>query len=222
MMPATPSPSSMATIGRAVTSKSAKIALLALQEATAAVVGLAAAVASAVASAAVEALPAVVDLEVVGASAEVLVDLVVQVSTRAPLHSHRIPSLISLLLVGSPATPSMSAISHGLRATKISSSSSLPLVKSSVPRSSTSPMVALVVRVWSNLRRLLMLRRLFVSLTRLLSPRSLLTLLLAKFTGYQYGGRPLGLTYVKYTNQNNGDAMEGTEHTGGLTQDQIM
>lgn len=44
----------------------------------------------------------------------------------------------------------------------------------------------------------------------------------AKFTGYQYGGRPLGLTYVKYTNQSNGDAMEGTEHVGGLTQDQIM
>ncbi|QRC95039.1 hypothetical protein JI435_027700 [Parastagonospora nodorum SN15] len=45
---------------------------------------------------------------------------------------------------------------------------------------------------------------------------------IAKFTGYQYGGRPLGLQFVKYTNQSNGDAMEGTEHTGGLTQDQIM
>ncbi|KAF3010774.1 hypothetical protein E8E13_007738 [Curvularia kusanoi] len=45
---------------------------------------------------------------------------------------------------------------------------------------------------------------------------------IAKFTGYQYGGRPLGLSYVKYTNQNNGDVMEGSEHTGGLTQDQIM
>jgi hypothetical protein len=44
----------------------------------------------------------------------------------------------------------------------------------------------------------------------------------AKFTGYQYGGRPLGLAYVKYTNVGNSDAMEGTEHTGGLTQDQIM
>lgn len=44
----------------------------------------------------------------------------------------------------------------------------------------------------------------------------------AKFTGYQYGGRPLGLTYVKYTNVGSGDAMEGTEATGGLTQDQIM
>jgi hypothetical protein len=42
-----------------------------------------------------------------------------------------------------------------------------------------------------------------------------------KFTGYQYGGRPLGLTWVRYTNQSNGDAMEGTEATG-LTQDQIM
>ena len=42
----------------------------------------------------------------------------------------------------------------------------------------------------------------------------------AKFTGYQYGGRPLGLTYVKY--QNPGDAMEGQEETVGMTQDQIM
>ncbi|KAJ9648844.1 g-strand binding protein [Coniosporium tulheliwenetii] len=45
---------------------------------------------------------------------------------------------------------------------------------------------------------------------------------ISKFTGYQYGGRPLGLSYVKYTNVSNGDAMEGTEATGGLTQDQIM
>ena len=43
---------------------------------------------------------------------------------------------------------------------------------------------------------------------------------LAKFTGYQYGGRPLGLTYAKY--QNAGDAMDGQEDTGGMTQDQIM
>ncbi|KAI4164272.1 MAG: hypothetical protein LQ342_002237 [Letrouitia transgressa] len=45
---------------------------------------------------------------------------------------------------------------------------------------------------------------------------------IAKFTGYQYGGRPLGLTYVKYTNAAGGDAMEDTEATGGITQDQIM
>ncbi|EGC42418.1 RNP domain-containing protein [Histoplasma capsulatum var. duboisii H88] len=43
-----------------------------------------------------------------------------------------------------------------------------------------------------------------------------------KFTGYQYGGRPLGLTFVKYLNNGAADAMEGTEATGGLTQDQIM
>ena len=43
---------------------------------------------------------------------------------------------------------------------------------------------------------------------------------IAKFTGYQYGGRPLGLSYVKYLNQG-GDMMEGTEQTGGL-QDQMM
>jgi hypothetical protein len=43
----------------------------------------------------------------------------------------------------------------------------------------------------------------------------------AKFTGYQYGGRPLGLTYVKYINMGEGDAMEGAEPTG-IPQDQIM
>jgi RNA recognition motif-containing protein len=42
-----------------------------------------------------------------------------------------------------------------------------------------------------------------------------------KFTGYQYGGRPLGLSFVKYqTPGSGGDAME-TEATS-LTQDQIM
>ncbi|KAI9654362.1 MAG: hypothetical protein M1821_006678 [Bathelium mastoideum] len=45
---------------------------------------------------------------------------------------------------------------------------------------------------------------------------------ISKFTGYQYGGRPLGLSFVRYTNQGNGDAMEGQEATAGLTQDQIM
>lgn len=42
-----------------------------------------------------------------------------------------------------------------------------------------------------------------------------------KFTGYQYGGRPLGLAYVKYTNQG-GDMMEGQEMTGGSMQEQMM
>lgn len=37
-----------------------------------------------------------------------------------------------------------------------------------------------------------------------------------------YGGRPLGLTYVKYTNANGQDAMEGQEAAGGMTQDQMM
>jgi len=42
-----------------------------------------------------------------------------------------------------------------------------------------------------------------------------------KFSGYQYGGRPLGLAFVKYqTPGGGGDAME-TEATS-LTQDQIM
>jgi len=43
---------------------------------------------------------------------------------------------------------------------------------------------------------------------------------IAKFTGYQYGGRPLGLAFVRYTNVSNGDM--DTDATGGLTQDQIM
>ena len=44
----------------------------------------------------------------------------------------------------------------------------------------------------------------------------------AKFTGYQYGGRPLGLTYVKYVNNGGGDAtMAGTD-ASGLAQDQVM
>ncbi|KIW69019.1 hypothetical protein PV04_04923 [Phialophora macrospora] len=45
---------------------------------------------------------------------------------------------------------------------------------------------------------------------------------ISKFTGYMYGGRPLGLSYVKYTNVNGNEAMEGQEATGDMTQDQIM
>jgi RNA recognition motif-containing protein len=43
---------------------------------------------------------------------------------------------------------------------------------------------------------------------------------ISKFQGYQYGGRPLGLAYVRYTNQG-GDMMEGTEPTGSM-QEQMM
>ncbi|KAF2499092.1 hypothetical protein BU16DRAFT_557424 [Lophium mytilinum] len=46
---------------------------------------------------------------------------------------------------------------------------------------------------------------------------------ISKCTGYQYGSRPLGISHVRYTNiSSGGEAMEGTEATGGLTQDQIM
>ncbi|MCJ1348469.1 hypothetical protein MMC31_006701 [Peltigera leucophlebia] len=45
---------------------------------------------------------------------------------------------------------------------------------------------------------------------------------ISKFTGYQYGGRPLGLTFVKYQNANGGDVLEDAEVTGGITQDQLM
>jgi len=45
---------------------------------------------------------------------------------------------------------------------------------------------------------------------------------IAKFQAYQYGGRPLGLSYVKYlTPGGGGDSMDTDPH-GGLTQDQIM
>ncbi|KAG6018243.1 hypothetical protein E4U43_006765 [Claviceps pusilla] len=44
---------------------------------------------------------------------------------------------------------------------------------------------------------------------------------IAKFQGYQYGGRPLNLSFVKYIHQVGGDSMETDAH-GGLTQDQIM
>lgn len=229
MMLATLSTSSMATIGRAATSRSAKIALLVLRvEASVAVAGLVAAVASAAVSAVVEVSLAVVDLQVDVEASAVLVAsavhlvAVVQASTPVPRHRHRIPSPTSLLLVVSPATRSTCAISHGLRATKISSSSSPPLARSSAPRSSTSPTVVLVEPVLLSLRRLQMQRLLFVSSKRQRNCYTTANFCSAKFTGYQYGGRPLGLTYVKYTNQSNGDVMEGTEHTGGLTQDQIM
>ena len=44
--------------------------------------------------------------------------------------------------------------------------------------------------------------------------------LAAKFSGYQYGGRPLGLSFVKYANlSNGGDAMEAEP---SMTQDQMM
>jgi len=46
---------------------------------------------------------------------------------------------------------------------------------------------------------------------------------IAKFQGYQYGGRPLNLSFVKYTNQPGAvpDSMETDPHDG-LTQDQMM
>jgi RNA recognition motif-containing protein len=42
---------------------------------------------------------------------------------------------------------------------------------------------------------------------------------IAKFTGYQYGGRPLGLSFVRYSNISNGapDAMDTQ-----VDQDQVM
>ena len=46
--------------------------------------------------------------------------------------------------------------------------------------------------------------------------------LLAKFTNYQYGGRPLGLSFVKYLAQDGSDPMQGGEGMEGMTQDQTM
>jgi hypothetical protein len=53
-------------------------------------------------------------------------------------------------------------------------------------------------------------------------PTFQLTVATAKFTGYQYGGRPLGLAFVRYADAANGDDAMDTDATGGLTQDQIM
>lgn len=82
-----------------------------------------------------------------------------------------------------------------------------------------SPMAVLEVPVLSNSIRPRMPRLRFVRCSSWCLEKYA-KFVLAKFTGYQYGGRPLGLTFVKY--QNPGDAMEGTEQTGGMTQDQIM
>lgn len=49
---------------------------------------------------------------------------------------------------------------------------------------------------------------------------------ISKFQGYQYGGRPLGLSFVKYltpgSSGGGGDDAMDTDVHGGLTQDQIM
>ena len=72
----------------------------------------------------------------------------------------------------------------------------------------------------SNLIQLRMLKLLYVRCLHFLMHGSNADSVVGKFTGYQYGGRPLGLTFVKY--QTPGDAMDGAEQTGGMTQDQIM
>ncbi|KFY48172.1 hypothetical protein V495_01544, partial [Pseudogymnoascus sp. VKM F-4514 (FW-929)] len=45
---------------------------------------------------------------------------------------------------------------------------------------------------------------------------------ISKFSGYQYGGRPLGLSFVKYQTPGSADAMAMDTDATGLTQDQIM
>lgn len=45
----------------------------------------------------------------------------------------------------------------------------------------------------------------------------------AKFTGYQYGGRPLGITFVRYVHPpGSGEAGNVGDESAGITQDQIM
>ena len=160
-----------------------------------------------------------VEVMVVVVVATVAVLLAADMNPTRP-RTHPIPSRTLLLPVVSLATPSTFATFLGRLATRILSNSSLLLVRLSAPKSSMNPMVDPAELVSSSLRRLVMPKQQFVSLTTKCQVGT--NTFAAKFTGYQYGGRPLGLTYVKYTNQSNGDAMEGTEHTGGLTQDQIM
>ena len=83
-----------------------------------------------------------------------------------------------------------------------------------------NPTAVLEAPVLSNLILLRMLKLLFVRCLFHLMHGTNANVVLAKFTGYQYGGRPLGLTFVKY--QTPGDAMDGAEQTGGMTQDQMM
>ena len=47
---------------------------------------------------------------------------------------------------------------------------------------------------------------------------------IAKFTGYQYGGRPLGLSYVKYVDPGSlgNDGAMDEDGAPPMTQDQIM
>ena len=45
---------------------------------------------------------------------------------------------------------------------------------------------------------------------------------ITKFQGYQYGGRPLNISFVKYLNQPAGGEEMETDAHNGLTQDQIM
>ena len=83
-------------------------------------------------------------------------------------------------------------------------------------------MDALAALVWSNSTRLRMLRLPFVGSFKISIQCEVTNIVTAKFTGYQYGGRPLGLTFVKYVNPGAGDVMEGAEPTGAIAQDQIM
>ena len=86
-----------------------------------------------------------------------------------------------------------------------------------------SQTVARVALVWFSSTLLRMPRLRFVShLCAIHSSHRNADPVPAKFTGYQYGGRPLGLTFVKYMNPDNGDPMEGNDGALGMTQDQIM
>jgi len=89
-----------------------------------------------------------------------------------------------------------------------------------------SPMVVRVEPVSLSSVVSMMPPLLSVSHTQLRTTMIILTIYAAKFSGYQYGGRPLGLTYVRYSNQQPAmDPMQGQEQTSmpmGLTQDQIM
>jgi len=73
-------------------------------------------------------------------------------------------------------------------------------------------MVALAALASSSLTLLRTLRQLSVGLPQSRTRMQRTDEFAAKFTGYQYGGRPLGLTFVKYAGV--GDAMEGAEQTG--------
>lgn len=84
-----------------------------------------------------------------------------------------------------------------------------------------------VEQVLSNLTMRRLLRLQFVSAWSheifIIIDLKKLTVIAAKFTGYQYGGRPLGITFVRYVHPSGaGSVGDVGDESAGITQDQMM